>query len=93
MDIPSIHDLINFRFYDEWKEEIEEKDEIGAIKTLNNSTAALEATFNDTQRELFKKYKWAVNFANNYRHHEISDRIMYVAIRIGMQLQKAFEPE
>ncbi len=93
MDIPTLQDLIYYRFYKEWNEKIEKKDEIGAIKTLNNCTAALEATFDDKQKELFRQYKWAVDSANEYKNFVINENVMYVAIKIGMQLRQAFEPE
>lgn len=57
MDLPTLQDLIYFRYFEEWNKKIEEDDEIGAIKKLNNCNNELEATLDDNQKELFRKYK------------------------------------
>lgn len=91
MDLPTLQDLIYFRYFKEWNKKIEEDDDIGAIKNLKQYNDALEKTLDDTQKELFNQFKWAVDCVNEYKVFQINENIMYIALKLGVQLQKVLE--
>lgn len=93
MKAEKLFDLIEKeRLYD-LREKIEERDEIGFHKKMQEQREALEATLNDEQKKLLSYFALSLENKMDQIHYEVEVYLTGYVFRLGMEMQRAFDEE
>lgn len=93
MEISILYELLFNRYIGDYRKELENEKDDNFTKWLNTSRIELEKTLNTEQLQLLNKYKHNYDLREEDIDFQTGIKILNYGIKIGMELQKAFDSE
>lgn len=93
MEIPELIDIVYNQILDKYREKIEKEDNCIIMKDAGEEKDALLKLLNDEQKNLLNRYFTALENKFEYLNYQLNTFLLYIGIKYGMELQKAFNDE
>lgn len=93
MEIPELIDIVYNQILDKYREKIEKEDNCIIMKDAGEEKDALLKLLNDEQKKLLNRYSTALENKFEYLNYQLNTFLLYIGIKYGMELQKAFNDE
>lgn len=91
MENSKIYDLIENSLLYKWLEEFEKEENNIFKKDVEKSKQELCSQLNENQKKLADKFEGTLGWYWEFVYYNVNIRILNLAIKMGMQLQQAFD--
>lgn len=91
MESSKIYDLIEDKLLNKWLEELEKEENNIFKKDVEKNKQELCSQLNEAQKKLVDKFQGTLGSYWEFIYYNVNIRMLNLGIKIGMQLQQAFE--
>ncbi len=91
MEYSEIYDLLEMKKLGKYREELEKDENDNFNISMQESRELLVKKLGSDDIKLLDKYKFDIDMRNDYINYQVGIIVLNYGIKIGMQLQSAFE--
>lgn len=93
MESSVINDLIEVGLLNKWLEEFKKEENNVLKRDADNYKQELCTQLNEEQKKLVDKFERTLDWYWDYVYYNVRIRVLNLGIKIGMQLQQAFDSQ
>lgn len=93
MEESLLYELIERKYLSDYREKLNNEENDNLSKWLRESREVLEKNFNADQLKLIDRYVYYLDTREDYINFQVDTKLLNYGVKIGMQLQKAFDEE
>ena len=93
MDTSLLYDFIDLSRLSDYRGELTKDENDGYFQNERKAREELEIVLSKEQMKLVDKYKHCFNLREGYINYQLGIKLLNYGIKIGMQIQKAFDDD
>ncbi|MDE5721297.1 MAG: hypothetical protein K2I30_00950 [Clostridia bacterium] len=93
MEYSLLYDIIEMNKLNDYRDELIKDENDGFFKDERCAREELEKLLSKEHMKLVDRYKFHINLREGYINYQTSIKLLNYGIKIGMQIQKAFDDD